>query len=104
MNIRDELDKRVYGWLDSWLKENNLETGSLESLTFIMNNTEEFDRRNNANNTKYDITELPEDDNGVYGIPKDDTIIRLVINDITYYVACAERLYCIEDEWKWRTF
>lgn len=104
MNIREELDKRVFGWLENWYIENNLDPGDPNNLEFIMNNKEEFIKREKENNLKYNITTIPEEDNEKYCISKDETILRLTIDNRDYLVACAERLYCKLGEYKWRWF
>lgn len=104
MNIKEELNKRVFGWMEDWFAENDLDSGDPKNIEFIMKNTEEFDKRKKENDAKYGLYEIPEEDNGVYGICKDDTVIRLTVYNKTYYVACAERLYCEAGVWKWRWF
>lgn len=104
MNIKEELNKRIFGWMDDWYIENNLNPCDPINLEFIMNNSDEYEKRRNENDTKYNIEEIPEENNVLYGICKDDTVVKLSIRNKTYYVAVAERLYCEAGVWKWRCF
>ena len=104
MNIKEELNNRVFGWLEDWFVENGLDLGDVNNFKFIFDHSEEFDKRKNEAYKKYNIIELDEDDNECFGITKDDTVLKLSINNKDYLVACAERLYCILGEYKWRWF
>lgn len=104
MNIKDELNERVYGWLEAWAIEEGYTPGSPKIFDLIWNNKDEFTERKLANYKKYNIIDIDEEDNKLFGISDDESLIRVPIYNKEYLVACAQRLYCILGEYKWRHF
>lgn len=105
MNIKEELNKRVFKWIDDVYVANNIDPADPKmTLNFTLDHMEELNKLDKENRLKYDIIEIPEIENGVYGICKDETLLRLQINNKYYLVAVAERIYCVLGEYKWRMF
>lgn len=91
--LKKEINKRIFGWIDKYYKDKNLIPGSIEALMFSLEDND-YEKYRLENNKKYMILEVKKEDYQEFGMPLSESLVVLIIKNKMYAVAISQRLYC----------